>query len=89
MKKTIITAILATIILTGLGGNLRAQAVASLADDTIALGDQTTLSIRNALNYPSAEMLTDGGIVALLADTVCGRCRSGYCRYGAARHHAA
>ena len=65
MKKTIITAILATIILTGLGGNLRAQAVASLADDTIALGDQTTLSIRNALNYPSAEMLTDGGIVAL------------------------
>ena len=62
MKKTIITAILATIILTGLGGNLRAQAVASLADDTIALGDQTTLSIRNALNYPSAEMLTAGGM---------------------------
>ena len=39
MKKTIITAILATIILTGLGGNLRAQAVASLADDTIARCD--------------------------------------------------
>ena len=42
-----------------------AQAVASLQADTIALGDQTTLSIRNALNYPSAEMLSQDGIVAL------------------------
>ena len=41
------------------------QAVAKLEADTIALGDQTVLSIRNALNYPSAEMLTTGGIVAL------------------------
>ena len=41
------------------------QAVATLAADTIALGDQTTLSIRNALNYPSTDMLTTGGIVAL------------------------
>lgn len=42
-----------------------AQAVASLESDTIALGDQTTLSIRNALNYPSADMLSTDGIVAL------------------------
>ena len=42
-----------------------AQAVAKLEADTIALGDQTVLSIRNALNYPSSETLTTGGIVAL------------------------
>ena len=41
------------------------QAVAKLADDTIALGDQTTLTIRNALNYPSTDALTTDGIVAL------------------------
>lgn len=41
------------------------QAIATLGADTIALGDQTTLSIRNALNYPSADMLTTGGIVAV------------------------
>lgn len=41
------------------------QAVASLSADTIALGDQTTLSIRNALNYPSTDLLSTGGIVAL------------------------
>ena len=44
---------------------VNAQAVATLEADTIALGDQTTLNIRNALNYPSAEMLTTGDIVAL------------------------
>ncbi len=44
---------------------VNAQAVATLEADTIVLGDQTTLSIRNALNYPSAEMLTTDGIVAL------------------------
>lgn len=44
---------------------VNAQAVATLEADTILLGDQTTLNIRNALNYPSAEMLTNGGIVAL------------------------
>lgn len=43
----------------------RGQAVASLSADTIALGDQTTLSIRNALNYPSTDLLSTGGIVAL------------------------
>lgn len=43
----------------------RAQAVATLEADTIALGDQTVLSIRNALNFPSTEMLTTDGIVAL------------------------
>jgi len=48
-----------------LPASLHGQAVATLADDTIALGDQTTLSIRNALNYPSADMLSTGGIVAL------------------------
>ena len=52
-------------IATLLGTSAFAQAVATLEADTIALGDQTTLSIRNALNYPSAEMLSSGGIVAL------------------------
>lgn len=41
------------------------QAVAKLEADTIALGDQTTLTIRNALNYPSTDMLSQNGIVAL------------------------
>lgn len=53
------------LIVSLLGFSASAQAVATLEADTIALGDQTTLSIRNALNYPSAEMLTTDGIVAL------------------------
>ncbi|MBP3762509.1 MAG: hypothetical protein J6I49_01360 [Bacteroidales bacterium] len=43
----------------------RAQAVASLSADTILLGDQTTLTVRQARNYPSTDMLSRGGIVAL------------------------
>ena len=57
--------ILPLLALLVLHGSSAAQAVAALDDDTIALGDQTTLSVRNALNYPSAEMLTDGAVVAL------------------------
>ena len=44
---------------------LHGQAVATLSADTIALGDQTTLSIRRALNYPSTDMLSTDGIVAV------------------------
>lgn len=46
-------------------GAAQAQAVATLHDDTIALGDQTTLTVRRALNYPSADQLSRDGIVAL------------------------
>ena len=53
------------IVITTIGNIANAQAVVQLETDTIALGDQTVLSIRNALNYPSSEMLTNGGIVAL------------------------
>ena len=48
-----------------LGAGAHGQAVATLEADTIALGDQTTLTIRNALNYPSTDMLSQNGIVAL------------------------
>ncbi len=48
-----------------LPATLRGQAIATLAADTIVLGDQTTLSIRNARSYPSSEALTQNGIVAL------------------------
>lgn len=44
---------------------LRGQAVATLSADTILLGDQTTLTVRHARNYPSTDMLTRNGIVAL------------------------
>lgn len=44
------------------------QAVAKLGCDTIALGDQTTLTIRNALNYPSVDKLSQNDIVALRQD---------------------
>ena len=44
---------------------LRGQAVATLSADTILLGDQTTLMVRHARNYPSTDMLTRDGIVAL------------------------
>lgn len=62
MKKIITIGLIGLLSLTGI---LHAQAVASFANDTIALGDQTTLSIRRALNYPSLEMLSQNGIVAL------------------------
>ena len=62
MKKTI--AIIAMGLMS-LAGVARGQAVATLEADTIALGDQTTLTIRNALNYPSTDMLSQNGIVAL------------------------
>lgn len=64
MKR--LTIIIGLMALTGcLMGEAHGQAVATLSADTIALGDQTTLSIRNALNYPSTDLLTAGGIVAL------------------------
>ena len=56
---------LAFALLTALHGTVCAQAVAAFEADTIALGDQTILSIRNALNYPSTDMLSGNGIVAL------------------------
>jgi hypothetical protein len=57
---------LATVIgLLCLTGCVQAQAVAAFADDTIALGDQTTLSIRRAHSYPGTEVLSQNGIVAL------------------------
>lgn len=46
-------------------GVVRGQAVATLSADTIALGDQTTLSIQRARNFPSTEQLSQNGIVAL------------------------
>ena len=64
MKKlTIIIGLLAA--MGCLSGEAMGQAVATLSADTIALGDQTTLSIRRALNYPSTDMLTTDGIVAV------------------------
>lgn len=48
-----------------LPATLRGQAVATLSADTILLGDQTILTVRHARNYPSTDMLTRGGIVAL------------------------
>lgn len=49
-------------------GKAQGQAVATLEHDTIALGDQTTLTIRNALTFPSADMLSQNDIVALKQD---------------------
>jgi hypothetical protein len=46
-------------------GEVRGQAVATLANDTIALGDQTTLTVRNALTFPSTDLLSQNGVVAL------------------------
>ncbi|MBR6049282.1 MAG: hypothetical protein IKP83_03860 [Bacteroidales bacterium] len=68
MRKTIIIGLLGLLSLMGPWGEARGQAVARLSADTIALGDQTTLSIHNALNYPSTEMLTQNGIEALRQD---------------------
>ena len=68
MKINKIIGFLGLMGLMGLMGEARGQAVATLSADTIALGDQTTLSIRNALTYPSTEMLTQNGIEALRQD---------------------
>lgn len=46
-------------------GETHGQAVATLSSDTIVLGDQVTLSIQHARNYPGTEMLSRDGIVAL------------------------
>lgn len=59
MKKIIIIGLI------GLMGHVHGQAIAKLSADTIALGDQTTLSIQRALSYPSTEQLSQNGIVAL------------------------
>lgn len=57
--------ILAAIGLLTLSGQANCQAVAQLEADTIALGDQTVIGIRNALNYPSTDALSQDGIIAL------------------------
>lgn len=48
-----------------LPATLRSQATATLSTDTIQLGDQTTLTVRHALNYPSTDLISQGGIIAL------------------------
>lgn len=48
-----------------LPATLHGQAVATLSADTILLGDQTTLTISHTDEFPSTDMLTRGGIVAL------------------------
>lgn len=48
-----------------LAGVAHGQAVATLGSDTIVLGDQTTLTIRNAFKYPSTDLLSQNGVVAL------------------------
>ena len=53
------------VLLSCLAVKAMGQAVATLEPDTIVLGDQTTLSIRRALNYPSTDALTADGIVAV------------------------
>lgn len=60
MKK--ITIIIGLMCLMGMA---RGQAVATLTDDTIALGDQTTLCISHTDSFPSTDMLSQGSIVAL------------------------
>ncbi len=62
MKKLTIIGLIG---LMGLLNVVRGQAVATLSSDTIALGDQTTLSIQRARTYPSTEQLSQNGIVAL------------------------
>ena len=51
--------------LIGLMGVAKGQTIAKLEADTIALGDQTVLTVSNAEQYPSTDMLSVGGIVAL------------------------
>ena len=48
-----------------LSSHAHGQAVARLSEDTILLGDQTTLSIQRAHTYPSTDQLSQNGIVAL------------------------
>lgn len=48
-----------------LSSHAQGQAVARLSEDTILLGDQTTLSIQRAHTYPSTDQLSQNGIVAL------------------------
>lgn len=48
-----------------LSSHVHGQAVAQLSEDTILMGDQTTLSIQKASAYPSTDQLTQNGIVAL------------------------
>ena len=64
LRKTIYISLLCLISLVGLP-TAKAQTVAKLEADTIVLGDQTTLAISHALNYPSTDMLDNSGIVAL------------------------
>ena len=56
------------IVLAGLMGLMevaQGQAIAKLSADTILLGDQTTLSVTHARTYPSTDMLSQNGIVAV------------------------
>lgn len=76
MRKTVKIGLIGLIGMIGLMGEARGQVKATLSADTIALGDQTTLSIQlgnaggmptgqEGLNYPSTEQLSQNGIVAL------------------------
>ncbi len=57
MKKMVL-AIVAVSLITSHISLCQGQTVAKLSADTILLGDQTTLSVRNARHYPSIEQLT-------------------------------
>ena len=50
---------------TVLPTRVAAQAVATLSADTIVLGDQTVLTVHMARTYPSTDMLSSNGIVAI------------------------
>ncbi len=50
---------------TVLPTRVAAQAVATLSADTIVLGDQTVLTVHLARTYPSTDMLSSNGIVAI------------------------
>ena len=66
IKKQIIIA--AFMVLAAAGGEAWGQATVHLSADTIALGDQTTLTIANAEAYPSTDMLGQGDIIAIRQD---------------------
>ncbi|MBR1784896.1 MAG: hypothetical protein IJ760_05605 [Bacteroidales bacterium] len=59
------TLILAAVCLLALPALAGAQTRAVLADDTIALGDQTTLTMGGSGQLPSAEQLSQDGVLAL------------------------
>lgn len=59
MKKILIIGLI------GITSIVHGQTVARLEADTIALGDQTVLTISNTEQYPSTDMLSTGGIVPL------------------------